>query len=90
VIPWFARELGAPSAAVTFRAWIENPSITPLEEHHARHAAQGPARTAQDARDGAVVGRLDGAPVLLDGYHRAVQFWCSNEPAAKLPVYVPE
>ena len=73
---------------MTFKQWIEAEPRKPPGMGHARYAAD--RRGCPFTQDHPVtVGRLQGFLVLLDGYHRAVQFWSSNDAAARLAVYVP-
>ena len=88
VITFFAEEIGHPQALVTFSRWLEAAPIKPLNQWHARYAAYD--RRAHPTEGMALtVGHHLGFPFLLDGYHRAVQFWSEDEPEARLKVYIP-
>ena len=88
VIPYFVRDVSSLEyLKVTFKQWIEAEPVRPLHQDHARYAAYGAAPPTQD--DPLAVGKYSDLPALLDGYHRAVQFWSRNDPDATLPVYVP-
>jgi hypothetical protein len=87
----FLKELGQPaSAIVTFKHWIEAQPKVHLDPGHARYAADGPAPVSMLDHP-VTVGRLSGtSPMfLLDGYHRAVRLWKTNDPAARFAVYLP-
>jgi hypothetical protein len=88
VIPYFAHEVGAYEAPLTFKKWIEAEPIRSLEPGHARYATSGAPRSTQV--EPLIVGRLSGLPTLLDGCHRAVRFWKRAAPTATLAVYVPQ
>jgi hypothetical protein len=92
VLPVFVSDVVSESLAfgvsLTFQQWIGAVPVKSLHHSHARYAGFGPVPSAtQD--DPLTVGYADGRLVLLDGYHRAVRFWMSNEPEAGLAVYVP-
>jgi hypothetical protein len=75
------------SRKVTFKEWIEaEPFYELLSEHH---PLREPASAGPFVQDHPVtVGPLQGL-TLLDGYHRAVRFWRSDDRAAEIAVYVP-
>jgi hypothetical protein len=90
VIPFFLPELGLPTRlGKTFKEWIEATPTKPLEDGHPRYAANiGGSHFNQN--DPVTVGQRSGFPlVLLDGYHRAVRFWNTTDPGARLAAYVP-
>jgi hypothetical protein len=64
----------------TFKDWIKADPIKPLHQTHARFALYGINPAGAD--DPGVVGHLLGNERLLDGYHRAVRFWCTRPNAA--------
>jgi len=91
VIGYFLWELGQQDRlGMTFKEWIETPPKRPLDEHHPRHEADSAAFTFIQT-DPVTIGRWPGfaLPVLLDGYHRAVRFWCNKDPTITLAAYVP-
>jgi hypothetical protein len=90
VIGYFVRELGMQDRlGMTFKEWIETLPERPLDEHHPRNAANSAFTFIQT--DPVTFGRRPrvAAPVLLDGYHRAVRFWCNKDPTMTLAAYVP-
>lgn len=87
VIKFFGQEVVDHSVAATFKQWIEAEPSGSIEPGHARHAASGAAPSTRV--EPVTVGRLSGLLTLIDGYHRAVRFWKTSEPTAKLAVYVP-
>ena len=91
VLRYFAHEAcGNENALVTFKQWIYAEPLKPLHQWHARYASFGPPPAAWD-EEPLTVGRYPNHPqlILVDGYHRAVRFWSTNDPAATLAVYAP-
>ena len=91
VLPCFALEVcGRDDEPVTFRQWIYAEPLKPLHQWHARYASYGLPPAARE-EEPLTVGRYPNHPqlILVDGYHRAVRFWSSSEPATTLAVYAP-
>jgi hypothetical protein len=91
VLPHFAHEIrGDGNALVTFRQWIKAEPLKPLNQWHARYASYGVPRDAAEWEP-LTVGRYREHPqlILVDGYHRAVRFWSTDEPDARIAVYLP-
>jgi hypothetical protein len=91
VLPHFADEVcGDLDALVTFRQWLKAEPLKPLNQWHARYASYGVTRDAGEWEP-LTVGRYPQHPqlILVDGYHRAVRFWCTDEPQATIAVYLP-
>jgi hypothetical protein len=89
VIPYFLPELGH-TLGMTFKDWIEaTPTERPAKDHP--RCAADDAGSHFTSNDPVTAGRWPGfsLPVLLDGYHRAVRFWKTDDPADTLAVYVP-
>ena len=91
VLPHFAHEIcGDGNALVTFRQWIKAEPLKPLNQWHARYASYGVPRVAAEWEP-LTVGRYREYPqlILVDGYHRAVRFWSTDESDARIAVYLP-
>jgi hypothetical protein len=76
-----------PVGGTTFKEWIEAEPSGPLPKLHPLLDAQDKGPFVQ--KDPAIAVVLSGSTFLLDGYHRAVRFWTTNDPAVTLAVYVP-
>jgi len=86
IIPYFHRWLAPSEGNFTFQEWIETEPHGELSPHHPLLIrADGPSKQEHPI----TVGLFRGHTRLLDGYHRAVQFWRSIGSTAKLAVYVP-
>jgi hypothetical protein len=83
VIPYFLPRVGVKPA--TFKHWVEAKPHGPLPEHHSADSTG--SSLMQDHP--VTVGRDAGTMFLLDGYHRAIRFWSSNDPAFTLAVFAP-
>ena len=91
VLPQFADEVrGDGDALVTFREWVKAEPLRPLHQWHARYASYGMPRDPGEGEP-LTVGRYRAHPqlILVDGYHRAVRFWSTDEPDATIAVYLP-
>jgi hypothetical protein len=91
VLPHFAHEVcGDENALVTFRQWIKAEPLRPLNQWHARYASYC-VSVETGEWEPLTVGRYRDHPqlILVDGYHRAVRFWSTDEPDATIAVYLP-
>jgi len=91
VLPQFAHEVrGDTDALVSFGEWLKAEPLRPLNQWHARFASYGVHRDSGE-EEPLTVGRYRGHPqlILVDGYHRAVRFWSTDEPDATIAVYLP-
>jgi hypothetical protein len=91
VLPHFAHEVcGDGSALVTFRQWLKAEPLRPLNQWHARYASYGLPNDPGEWEP-LTVGRNREHPqmILVDGYHRAVRFWSTDELDASIAVYLP-
>jgi len=86
IIPFFNQWLEPEHARgrTTFKDWIEAKPLKPLPPDHVLATDSDDSRLAHG--DPATIGR---GGVLLDGYHRAVWLWRTDDPAATLPAYMP-
>jgi hypothetical protein len=89
VMTYFAQQVSRNPLVdrVTFRRWIETEPLIRPPQGHARYGADGP--TPAIVEPAATVGQWAGRTYLLDGYHRAVRFWKTQESDATFGVYVP-
>jgi hypothetical protein len=88
IIPHFKQWLppAERSREFTFREWVETEPYGELSPHHPLRIQASASFTQEHP---VIVGKFRSRTRLLDGYHRAVQFWRTINAAANLASYVP-